>query len=163
MTIDRREAERETPDRRSPERVSLGDPEDYLEDLGGRECIERVHTIMYDKLFEHPWLKGFFEGKKRWLLESQQTEFMMGVFGGPRIYAGRGPFEAHKHMYITEEVFDVRHELLREALVEAKVPEELHERWLRADQSMRRAVEKKSMDQCKGRYNNEAILVVPKP
>ena len=141
----------------------MGDPENYLEELGGRECLELVHKIFYDKLFAHPWLGKFFEGKKRWLLEEQQTEFLMGVFGGPRIYSGRGPLEAHQHMFITEEIFDIRHGLLRESLAQGKVPEHLQERWLRADQSMRRAVEKKSVDQCRGRYNNEAVMVIAKP
>ena len=163
MTTDRRDAERETPDRRSPERKSLGEPENYFEELGGRECLERVHTIFYDKLFAHPWLGKFFEGKKRWLLEEQQTEFLIGVFGGPRIYGGRGPLEAHKHMFVTEEIFAIRHEILKVSLDQAKVPEDLQERWLKADNSMRRAVVKETPDQCRGRYNNEAIMVIPKP
>lgn len=163
MTVDRRSIERDTPDRRSPERKSLGDPGNYLEELGGRECLERVHKIFYDKLFAHPWLGGFFEGKKRWLLEEQQTEFLIGVFGGPRIYGGRGPLEAHQHMFITEEIFNIRHALLQESLNEARVPARLQERWLRADQSMSRAVVKENPDQCRGRYNNEGIMVIPKP
>ncbi len=163
MTTDRRDTEREDPDRRSPERKSMGDPRNYLEELGGRECLERVHTIFYDKLFAHPWLGKFFEGKKRWLLEEQQTEFLMGVFGGPRIYGGRGPLEAHQHMFITEEIFGIRHEILQESLIQAKVPDHLQERWLRADQSMRRSVVKETTDQCRGRYNNEAIMVIAKP
>lgn len=163
MTDDRRQTDRGEPDRRSPIRQSLGDPGSYLEELGGRECLEKVHKIFYDKLFAHPWLKKFFEGKKRWMLESQQTEFMMGVFGGPKIYGGRGPLEAHKHMFITDEIFEIRHELLKEALNEAGVPVDLHERWLRADDGMKRSVVKQSPDQCVGRYNNEPIMVHPKP
>jgi len=163
MTTDRRETDRDTPDRRDPERVDLTQPTNYLEELGGRECLERVHAVFYDKLFAHSWLGKFFEGKKRWMLESQQTEFLMGVFGGPRIYGGRGPMEAHKHMFITDEIFEIRHELLKESLHEARVPEALHERWLRADQSMKKSVVKQSLDQCVGRYNNEPIMVHPNP
>jgi len=163
MTGDRRSIDRGAPDRRSPERISLGDPGNYLEELGGRECLERVHKIFYDKLFAHPWLGKFFEGKKRWVLEEQQTEFLMGVFGGPKIYGGRGPLEAHQHMFITEEIFGIRHEILQQSLSQAKVPEDLHERWLRTDLGMRRAIVKESPDKCKGRYNNEAIMVIPNP
>lgn len=163
MSPDRRNTERATPDRRSPERQALGEFESYLDELGGRETLERVHNVFYDKMFAHPWLCKFFEGKKRWLLESQQTEFLMGVFGGPRIYGGRGPMEAHKHMFITDEIFEIRHEMLKDSLSQAKVPEHLQERWLRADQSMKKSVVKDSPDKCVGRYNNEPVMIHPKP
>ena len=65
--------------------------EDLLLELGGMPCLEKVHTIFYDKLLKHPWLKEFFKGVPRSHLESQQSEFMSGVFGGVKIYGGRPP------------------------------------------------------------------------
>lgn len=135
----------------------------YFDELGGKPCLERVHQILYDKLFTHPWLKDFFQGRPRWFQESQQTDFMTGLFGGPKCYGGRLPDGAHQHLFITEEIFLLRHNLLRDALNEADVPEHLQDRWLRADWSMRHMVVKKSVDQCKGRYNSEAVIVVDKP
>lgn len=135
----------------------------YYDQLGGRDCIDRVHSILYAKLFAHSWLKGFFEGKDRTILESQQTEFMMLAFDGPKIFGGRIPRDAHVHIFITDEIFDIRHELLRQSLNEAKVPENLQERWLSTDEGMRRAVVKESPDQCRGRYKTDPVIIMPKP
>lgn len=137
--------------------------ETLFDQLGGMPGIEKVHTIFYDKLLSHPWLKEFFKGVPRGHLESQQTEFMAGIFGGPKIYGGRPPQTAHIHMYITEEVFFTRHILLEEALEEADVSADLRDRWLDYDMGMKPALVKSSIAECEGRYKNEPIIVVEKP
>ena len=125
--------------------------------------VEKVHTIFYDKLLSHPWLKEFFKGVPRAHLESQQSEFMSGLFGGPKIYGGRPPLTAHVHMFITEEIFLIRHELLALSLTEANIRPDLRDRWLRHDMAMKRALVKKSPAECEGRYKSEPIIVVEKP
>ena len=134
-----------------------------VDDLGGMPGIAKVHTILYDKLLSHPWLKGFFKGVPRPHLEGQQNEFMAGLFGGPKIYGGRPPATAHVHMFITEEIFLTRHILLEQSLNEAKVRPDLIERWLKHDMGMQNALVKKSISECEGRYKNEAVIVVEKP
>ena len=134
-----------------------------FDDLGGMDAIARVHRIFYDKLLSHPWLKDFFKGVPRPHLESQQTEFMAGLFGGPKIYGGRPPASAHVHMFITEEVFFTRHILLEEALDEARVRPELKDRWLEHDMGMQKALVKKDISECEGRYKMEPFIVVEKP
>jgi hemoglobin len=135
----------------------------FLDQVGGRACLERVHVILYDKLLSHPWLKGFFVGLERWHLEIQQTDFMADLFGGPACYSGRLPMNAHQHLFITEEVFMIRHNLLAEALSEAKVADDHKKRWLEYDLGLRAAIVKNSVDECEGRYRTEKVLVVPKP
>lgn len=135
----------------------------FLDEVGGRACLERVHKILYDKLLSHPWLKDFFAGNHRWHLEVQQTDFMADLFGGPACYQGRFPMRAHQHLFITEEIFMVRHNLLAQALSEAKVSDDHKERWLTYDLGLIPAIVKKSLDECEGRYNTEKVLVVPKP
>lgn len=137
--------------------------EDLFDRLGGMPAIKKVHTIFYDKILSHPWLKDFFKGVPRPHLESQQSEFMSGLFGGPKIYGGRPPATAHMHMFITEEVFLLRHELLAQSLTEAEIRPDLRERWLRYDMGMKRALIKKSVDECEGRYKSEPVIVVEKP
>ena len=88
---------------------------------------------------------------------------MAGLFGGPKIYGGRPPASAHVHMYITEEVFFTRHILLEEALDEARVRDDLKERWLDHDMGMKKALVKNSISECEGRYRNEPIIAVEKP
>ena len=134
-----------------------------FDELGGMAGIAQVHTIFYDKLLSHPWLKDFFVGVPRSHLEGQQTEFMAGLFGGPKIYGGRPPQSAHVHMYITEEVFFPRHILLEEALDEANVRADLKDQWLDHDMGMKRALVKNSLAECEGRYKNEPVIVVEKP
>lgn len=134
-----------------------------FDELGGMPCLEQVHKIFYQKLLNHPWLKGFFEGVPRSHLESQQSEFMAGVFGGPKTYGGRPPKSAHVHMYITEEIFLTRHKLLEQSLTEAKIRPDLKEKWLTCDMRMKKLLVKNSISECAGRYKSEAIIVVEKP
>jgi hemoglobin len=136
----------------------------FFDEIGGKSCIERVHKILYDKLLAHPWLKEFFVGLERSVLEDQQTDFMADLFGrAPKLYAGRLPMRAHQHLFITEEIFMIRHKLLAESISQANVAENLKERWLGYDVGMKAAIVKKSVDECEGRYKTEKVLVVPKP
>lgn len=136
----------------------------FIDKIGGKACIERVHKILYGKLLSHLWLKKFFAGFERWHLEEQQTDFMADLFGGnPACYQGRKPMYGHQHMFIDEEIFMIRHKLLAESITEANVPNTLKERWLKYDMGMKAAIVKKSVDECEGRYKTEKILIVPKP
>lgn len=134
-----------------------------FDELGGTPCLERVHKLFYEKLLSHPWLKDFFQGRPRWHLESQQTDFMTRLFGGPNIYGGRMPRGAHMHMFITEEVYMLRHSLLEQSLIESGIPEDLRKRWLTYDLGLKKALVKNDISECEGRYNNDPIIVVEKP
>jgi len=134
-----------------------------FERLGGRPTLDKVHKIFYDKLFSHPWLKNFFAGTKQEHLEKLQSDFMGSVFGGPKIFSGRMPIDAHTHMFITEEIYNTRHELLRESLIGASVPEQEREDWLRIDMAFKKVLIKKDVNQCKKRYGTDDILDFPNP
>ena len=131
--------------------------------LGGKPCLEEVHRIFYDKLMSHPWLKQYFVGRKREHQESQQTDFMTGLFGGPQIYGGRMPKSAHQHLFITEEVFQLRHDMLADALDEAGVPPDLKARWLGHDLKIKYALVKSDLSECKPRYPTDTIIAPAKP
>jgi truncated hemoglobin YjbI len=139
----------------------LGD--NFFEQVGGRSCIERVHSILYTKLFKHPWLKGFFTHTKREVVESQQTDFWTGLMGGPAVYGGRSPRDAHVHMFMPAEVFAIRHKLLGDSLIEAGVAPDLRKKWMALDAGFERAIVNKSPDECHGRYRTEEVIIVPKP
>jgi len=139
----------------------LGD--NFFEQIGGYTCLRRVHNLLYTKLFTHPWLKGFFAHTKREVVESQQTDFWASLMGGPTMYGGRSPRDAHVHMFMPAEVFAIRHKLLGEALVEAGVAPQLREKWLLLDAGFERAIVNKSPDECHGRYRGESVIIVPKP
>lgn len=137
---------------------------EFIDEIGGKACVERVHKILYQKLLSHPWLKGFFVGLELWHLEVQQNDFMADLFGdSPKRYGGRFPMNAHQHLFITEEVFMIRHDLLAESITEAGVSDELKARWLGYDMGMKGAIVKGAVDECEGRYRTEKVIVVPKP
>jgi len=126
--------------------------------LGGVSTLEKVHKTFYDKAYAHPWLSLYFTDNPQKNLEQQQTDFMTRLFGGPTVYCGRTPKLAHQHMLITDELFDLRQKLLSESIQEHGLSDMLREEWLAADDSLRQAIVKRSLSECKKAYNNQEIL-----
>jgi len=141
----------------------MSSPRTLYSRLGGRPTLERVHGLLYDELFGHAWLGRFFEGLERTYLEEQQTDFLGAAMGGPKCYAGQYPRPAHRHMLISDELFDLRHELLERCIARAGVPAELASEWLRLDEGYRSAVVKHSIDECEQRYVFEDLVVIEDP
>ena len=84
--------------------------------------------------------------------------------GAPITYYGKQPQMAHRHMYITNELYDIRHQLLKESLEEAGVLAELAKRWLKIDYAFIRQIVKPSIAsfyQTTFRY--EKRIIIPKP
>jgi len=134
-----------------------------LQEIGGRPVLEKVHKLFYDKLYEHPWLKNFFLHIDQKVIENQQTDFMVSNMGGGKIYSGGMPRNVHRHMYITEELFDLRTEILKESILACGVPGALAERWIRIDVAFKHSLVKKSIDDCEKRFFTDEILSFPKP
>ena len=135
-----------------------------LDEVGGVETLEKVHKIFYDKVYAHPWLGPFFEGHNQEAIEGRQTSFMAEKMGGPKDYMGKPPTSAHRQMYITEELFQVRKALLRESLEEFGLSEALIERWLRIDSAFKKQIVKESIeDFYKTTFPYEKRVIVPKP
>ena len=134
-----------------------------LAEVGGKPVLEKVHKLFYDKLYEHPWLKKFFLNIEQKLIENQQTDFMIANMGGGKIYSGGMPKNVHRHMNITEELFDLRTEILKESILACGVKEALAERWIRIDSAFKHSLVKKSLDQCEKRFFTDDILNFPKP
>ena len=98
------------------------------EAVGGLPTLEKVHKIFYDEIYAHPWLKQFFAGHNQQAIEDRQTSFMGEKMGGPK-YLGKPIKQVHENMYITQELYELRHEILNNALHKAGVSEELVERF----------------------------------
>ena len=131
--------------------------------LGGQQTLEKVHKIFYDKLYIHPWLGSFFNSTPQDILEKQQSTFMTQLMGGPKIYAGKTPKNAHQHMFISEEIFELRHEILSESIKEAGVTDALREEWLAADMVLKRALVKGSIGECTKSFRSQEIMSYAKP
>jgi hemoglobin len=143
--------------------VPAGTAENLLERIGGREVLERVHRRFYRELFDDDWLGKFFWGKDLETLVMKQTDFMSACLGGPDRYRGETPAIAHMHMFITDEILDLRQAILRRAIEAEGLAPEVVEGWLRADNVFRPAVLKRSVDDCVMRCPGQMPIVAEKP
>jgi hemoglobin len=135
-----------------------------FEQVGGFPILERVHKIFYDKLYAHPWLGKFFVGYDQVSIERRQTQFMAEKMGAEVEFYGKGPAMAHRQMFITQELFDLRHAILRQSLEEADVPETLRKRWLDIDYAFVRVVVKDSIaDFYRHSFRYEQRIIIPRP
>ena len=131
--------------------------------IGGIPTLQKVHKVFYDKVYAHPWLGKFFIGHDQESIENRQTSFMALKMGGDVTYMGKEPRMAHRAMYITEELFDLRTELLRESLEEVGISEELVKRWIKLDNAFKHQIVKDSIESFyKMTWKYEKRVIVPK-
>ena len=102
-----------------------------FEQVGGLAALDRVHRCFYDKVYTYPWLGRFFEGHNQAAIELRQTQFMGEKMGGDVRYPGMELELAHRRMYITSELLELRKSLLCEALHKEHIPEPLIGCWLK--------------------------------
>jgi len=134
-----------------------------FEEVGGLATLQKVHKVFYDKVYAHSWLKHFFTGHDQQAIENRQTSFMAEKMGSNVQYLGKDPKMAHRQMYITEELFDIRHQLLKESLAEAGVSDALARRWLKIDYAFKRKVVKDSIEAFyRETWKYEKRIIVPR-
>lgn len=127
--------------------------------IGGLPTLQRAHKIFYDKVYAHNWLKQFFEGHNQEAIEGRQTAFMAEKMGGPVEYWGKEMKMVHESMYITRELFEVRHALLEASLCEAGVTESL-----RIDNAFMKSIVKESIEAFYSvTWKYKKRIIVPKP
>lgn len=131
--------------------------------IGGRASLIIINKVFYDKVYKHPWLKQYFIKIAQQHIEDQQVDFMQKVLGGENLYVGKAPPIAHKHMFIPDELFDVRKQLLIDTFKETNTHPEMAKKWLNLDESFRRILVKKSLDECQPRFTTDPILNFDKP
>jgi hemoglobin len=133
-----------------------------LNEIELRNWVSKLNKVFYDKIYADPWLKKMFFMIDQRLIEAQQTDFMVGALGGPKNYSGRSPKDAHPHLYITEEIWLRREVHLKEAFAETQFPADLAEKWLRIDESFKRAIVKTSIDECQKRFYTDEVISIEK-
>ena len=139
----------------------MSDNKTPFERIGGRAMLQKVTKIFYDKVDKHPWIGQYFAEIPQEYIENQQVDFMQGALRGGRTFSGRMPADAHMHMVISDELFDLRNQLLSEALQEAGVPEDLQIIWLGVDEAFRSVIVK-GEDRAEKRFKMDEILNFPK-
>lgn len=125
--------------------------------------INKAMTIFYEKVYNDPWLKEVFKVIKQEIITSQQTDFMVAAFGGPKRYCGRSPKDAHLHIFSDEEMWVHREYLLEQSLREVKLPEEFIQKWLKIDNAFKNVIVRKDPSECTKRFASDEIIVVPNP
>lgn len=123
--------------------------------------IVKVNTAFYERVYKDPWLSQVFAHVPQDHITKQQSDFMLGAFGGPKVYCGRWPDEAHPHIYVDEEMWQLRAKFLKKAFAEAKFPPELAAKWLRIDEAFKRSIIKKSLADCEKRFFSDEIIYYP--
>lgn len=128
-----------------------------------KQQIAAVNKAFYDRVYRDPWLSKVFAVVRQEHIESQQTDFMLGAYGGPKNYSGRSPSDAHPHIFVDEEMWQLREKFLKEAFAETNFPEELQARWIKIDEAFKRAIVKGSFEDCKKRFTMDEIIYYPGP
>jgi hemoglobin len=141
----------------------MSDVQSLYERIGGKPYLQKVAKRFYDKLYAHPWLKHYFKYTRQEVIESQQVDFMTGALGGPRVYSGRMPGDAHPHINVTPELFELREKILLEALQEENAPTELIDRWVKIEHAFKRQIIKNSLADCQKRWTTDEILDFENP
>lgn len=135
---------------------------DIYSNLKEKSIIRKINELFYEKVYEHQWLAKYFVDVSKEFIISQQTDYIIGEIGGPKLFSGRLPYNAHPHMYLTNDLFDIRESLLKQAFDETDAPEELRSVWLKIDKSFRSIIVKKSLDDCMKRFRSDKILAFDK-
>lgn len=130
--------------------------------IGGRPTLERVMKRFYDKVYDDPWLGKYFESVPREVIESQQADFIQRSLGGGQVYCGKLPIPAHKNMFITEELYNLRHKYLEESLREEKIPEDVIKKWVDLDDAFRGGLIKKKIEDCEKRFFTDEFIAFDK-
>ncbi len=121
-----------------------------FERIGGITVMQHVHRVFYDKVYAHAWLGQFFAGHDQQAIELRQTQFMAEKMGSKTMYPGKELPLAHRRMYITEELLEVRQGLLRESLQEEGLSETLIRRWLKIDRAFWGHIKNDSLQEFQG-------------
>lgn len=134
------------------------------ESVGGMPVLDKVHKIFYGKVYAHEWLGQYFVGHDQSSIEHRQSLFMAEKMGGDVQYFGKAPAMAHRHMFISQELFDLRHHLLEQSLEEAGVVGESARRWLAIDAAFYKLIVKPSIASFYGNsFRFEKRVIIPKP
>ncbi len=136
---------------------------DLLQAIGGEDVVLRIHRRFYDAIFDEPWLGKFFRGKHETTLARKQTEFMVAALGGENRYRGDTPAFVHMHMLITQEQLEAREVILRNAICEEGLSEEIVERWIKVDRGFWSGLVKASEEECILKCFGQYPVVAKKP
>lgn len=134
-------------------------------DPNSREFADLIFNInheFYEQIYKDDWFKQVFRNISQELITSQQTHFMIESFGGPSNYCGRSPGDAHPHLYIDENMWELREDYLKRSFEKNNAPEFIRDKWLKIDNAFKSKIIKKSFDDVRPRFATDEIIIVLK-
>jgi hemoglobin len=126
-----------------------------------------LHAIarrFYDKVYAHPWLGRFFAGIDQPRQQQKLVRFLLMSWHDPAFGQLQGEYlrDEHAHLYVTAALFELRHELLAQALREHGLPEASAAALLEWNERWRPYVVKASVDECSDAFAGK-IVEIPRP
>lgn len=125
--------------------------------------VYKVNEKFYELIYEDPWLKDVFKIVDQEIITRQQTDFIVGALGGEKRYCGRNPKDAHPHIYVDEEMWQLREKYLKQAFAYHHTDQGLQEKWLAIDEAFKKAILKNAPADCEKRYFTDELVIVPSP
>lgn len=114
----------------------------------------------YELVYKDPWFSKIFRNIEQEVITSQQIDFMLQSFGGPKNFCGRNPKDAHPHIWVDEDIWNYREMLLQRAFDKVNTPQDIQEKWLRIDNAFKNVIiNKKDPAECVGRYKTDEIII----
>lgn len=128
------------------------------------DWITKITTEFYELVYQDPWFSKIFRNIRQEIITSQQIEFMLGCFGGPKLFGGRVPKDAHPQIWVNEDIWQYREELLTQVFAKLTPPQEIVDKWLKIDESFKSViVNQAGPEECVGRYRSDEIIYEPMP
>lgn len=138
-----------------------------LKDLTDKQLYDWVYKVadeFYELAYKDPWFKKIFRNIKQEIITSQQTDFMVQAFGGPKRFCGRVPKDSHTQVWVDENIWKYRENLLIQAFEKVNAPMELREKWLKIDEAFKSVIiNKGGPEECYGRFKTDDIIYEPMP
>ena len=126
--------------------------------------ILEASTEFYELVYDDPWFSKLFRNIKQEIITTQQADFMLQSFGGPKIYCGRMPKDAHPQIWVDENIWNYREKLLLKAFDKLNTPNDIREKWLRIDEAFKHAIiNKAGPEECTPRDKIDEIIYEPMP
>jgi truncated hemoglobin YjbI len=124
--------------------------------------VRAITEEFYELVYRDEWLKLVFTIDQK-TITAQQIDFMVVVLGGEKRYTGKGPADAHPHIFVDEEMWERRKALLVEAMRKVGSPEDLNARWPKIDNAFKLHIVMTDPAECKKRFFSDDLVVVPNP
>ncbi len=126
--------------------------------------VFKIADTFYDLVYKDVWFKKIFRNIEQDSITAQQTDFMVQNMGGPKRFSGRDAKDAHPQIWIDENIWNYREDLLKKAFKEVNAPAEICELWLKIDNAFKLSIiNKGGVEECVGRFKTDEIIYEPMP